>query len=89
MKALRNVFFVLSFLFAPFAAFAAVDINTADAQALADAIDGVGIKRAEAIVAYRQEHGPFQSVDDLVNVKGIGPKILENNRDELTVGGKQ
>jgi competence protein ComEA len=37
----------------------------------------VGIKKAEAIVAYRSEHGPFKSVDELVNVKGIGDKMLE------------
>jgi competence protein ComEA len=64
---------------------AAVNINTADAAALAAAIDGVGMKRAEAIVAYRNEYGPFKSVDDLVKVKGLGEKTLDNNRDKLTV----
>ncbi|HFD91851.1 MAG TPA: hypothetical protein ENJ22_01015 [Gammaproteobacteria bacterium] len=63
-----------------------VNINTADAQALAAAIKGVGSKTAQAIVAYRREHGPFRSVDDLVKVKGIGQAILERNRAVLTVG---
>lgn len=61
------------------------NINTADAQAIAEAIKGVGIKKAEAIVAYRTEHGPFESVDDLTNVQGIGEKTIEENRANLTV----
>lgn len=65
---------------------APVDINTADAAALAEAIKGVGPKKAEAIVAYRKEHGPFKSVDDLTKVPGINTKLLENNRQNMTVG---
>jgi len=63
----------------------AVDINTADAQTLA-ALDGIGAAKAEAIIAYRQQHGPFASVDQLVDVKGIGDKTVERNRERLTVG---
>jgi competence protein ComEA len=60
-----------------------VDINSADAQTLSSAINGVGVKRAEAIVAYRDEHGSFKSVSDLSKVKGIGLKIVEANKDNL------
>lgn len=63
-----------------------VDINTADAQALAEAINGVGLKRAEAIVEYREQNGPFKSVNELVEVRGVGEKSLEKSRDRLTVG---
>ncbi|MDH3900468.1 MAG: helix-hairpin-helix domain-containing protein [Gammaproteobacteria bacterium] len=63
-----------------------VDINTADAGTLASAIDGVGERKAQAIVEHRQTNGPFASVDELANVKGIGIKTVENNRDSLTVG---
>ena len=63
----------------------AVNINTADAQTLATALDGVGESRARAIVAYRDEHGPFRSVDDLVQVKGIGERVLDANRNRITV----
>lgn len=63
-----------------------VDINTADAGTLASAIDGVGERKAQAIVAHRQTNGPFASVDELANVKGIGVKTVESNRDALTVG---
>jgi len=62
-----------------------VNINTADAAALAEVISGVGEKRAEAIVAYRAQHGPFASVDELTQIRGIGEKIIEQSRDKLTV----
>ncbi len=62
---------------------AQVDINQADAKALAEAMDGVGLAKAEAIVAYRNEHGPFQSVDDLAKVHGIGAKTIHANRDAV------
>jgi competence protein ComEA len=65
---------------------APVDINTADATILADSIKGVGRAKAEAIVAYREKNGRFKSVDDLALVKGIGEKIVEINRDNLTAG---
>jgi len=64
---------------------APLNINTADAPALAKSIKGVGSKRAEAIVAYRKEHGPFKTVDELTKVKGINAKIVEDNRSNLTV----
>lgn len=63
-----------------------VDINTADAATLAAVLDGVGASKAEAIIAYREEHGPFESVDELAEVKGIGLKTLEKNRERITLG---
>jgi len=60
-----------------------VNVNTADATALAHSLDGVGPTKAAAIVAYREEHGPFKSVDDLSQVKGIGPSTLERNRSAI------
>jgi len=62
-----------------------VDINTADAGTLASVIDGVGDRKAQAIVEHRQANGPFTSVDELSKVKGIGMKTVENNRSTLTV----
>jgi len=62
-----------------------VNINTADAQTLAVALDGVGAARAKAIVEYREEHGPFRSVDDLAQVKGIGERVVAANRARLKV----
>lgn len=65
-----------------------VDINTADASTLARELNGVGPARAQAIVAYRAEHGPFKSVDDLRLVKNIPQKLIDNNRELLRVEGK-
>jgi competence protein ComEA len=62
-----------------------VDINSADAETLASSIDGVGTQKAIAIVQYREANGPFSSVDDLVNVQGIGMKTIDKNRSKLTV----
>ncbi|MEZ5462557.1 MAG: helix-hairpin-helix domain-containing protein [Dokdonella sp.] len=70
-------------------AFAAepVDINSADASTLAEGLTGVGLSKAEAIIAYRDEHGPFASAEDLAQVKGIGDKLVERNRENIVVGG--
>ena len=64
-----------------------VDINTADATTLARELNGVGPARANAIVAYRTEHGPFKSVDDLRLVKNMPQKVIDNNRELLRVDG--
>lgn len=61
-----------------------ININQATAEQL-DGLEGIGSTRAKAIVQYREQNGPFQSVDDLLQVKGIGPKVLEAIRDRLTV----
>lgn len=76
---------VLALFLAPFGALAAVDVNTADAAAL-EQIKGVGPARAAAIVKYRNENGPFTSVDELVKVPGIGEKSVEQLRDQVTAG---
>ncbi len=62
-----------------------VDINSADASTLAEVMDGVGVVKAEAIVAHRELVGKFQSLDQLLEVSGIGPAILEMNLHKLTV----
>jgi competence protein ComEA len=62
-----------------------VNVNTADAETLATTMSGVGVSKAEAIVEYRQANGPFTSLDQLSEVKGIGPKTVERNRAQLTV----
>src|SRR6266511_1868749 len=64
-----------------------VDINTADATTLAKELNGVGPARAQAIVAYRNEHGPFKSVDDLALVKNMPRKVIDSNRELLRVEG--
>jgi competence protein ComEA len=56
-----------------------VNINSADAKTLARAIDGLSLKQAEAIVAFRDAHGPFESFDELVKVDGVGWSLLKAN----------
>jgi len=66
-----------------------VNINTADAATLSHSLDGIGPAKAAAIVAYREEHGPFNSVNDLSHVKGVGPATLERNRSAILLSGNE
>lgn len=61
-----------------------VNLNQASAKDL-EALDGVGPKKAEQIVAFRQQQHPFRSVEDLKEVGGIGPKRFEQLKDKVTV----
>lgn len=64
---------------------AKVDLNGADAPTLQRELSGIGEAKAKAIVAYRDSNGPFSSVDELLEVKGIGKAILDKNREKLEV----
>ena len=86
MKSITTLLFAASLAISSLAAVAApVNINTADAKSLDTALVGVGPKAAKAIVDYRTKNGAFKSVEDLEKVKGIGPKLVEKNRGNLTV----
>ncbi len=81
--------FALFLLVVSFGVFAApVDINTADVSTLAAELSGIGAAKAAAIVAYRESNGPFKRLEDLIQVKGIGAKILEKNRSILVIQGQ-
>lgn len=67
--------------------FAKVNINTATVKELTS-LPGIGQAKAEAIVKYREENGAFKNVEDLTKVKGIGPKMLDKIKNEVTVDGK-
>lgn len=86
----RNLLLALAFA-ASFAlpAFAAtpVNVNKADAGTIARSLDGIGPSKAQAIVAWRQAHGPFKKVEDLAQVKGIGKGTLDRNRDAIRFSG--
>ena len=62
-----------------------INVNSANADELANALDGVGLKRAKAIVAWREQNGQFKHVDDLLKVKGIGKKILAANTGKINL----
>ncbi len=63
-----------------------ININSATAAEL-DSLSGIGPTKAQAIIDYRNQNGPFRTIDDLLNVPGIGPKTLETIRDQITVIG--
>lgn len=65
-----------------------VDINKADARTIAEMLVGVGMVRAEEIVAYRTMFGNFTSVDELLEVPGIGAATLEKNRSRITLSAE-
>lgn len=67
-------------------AFALVDINTASASEL-DTLPGIGPAYAKRIMEYRETNGPFRSINDIVRVRGIGPKTFQKLKDKITVGG--
>ena len=88
MKSLYSLFFamIMAITVAISPAFAdgeSVNINTADAHTLSINLTGIGEKKAEAIVAYRQQYGAFKAVEELTEVKGIGASTIEKNRDRI------
>ncbi len=62
-----------------------VNINTADAEELSSVLQGVGRTRAEAIVQYREMYGPFESIEELMDVSGVGEATLARNREAITL----
>ncbi len=88
MKNIVTFLLSLTLLFSSVFAFAEtgkININTANVATLAANLKGIGPKKAQAIVDFRTENGAFNTVDDLTLVSGIGPKLLERNRDIITV----
>ncbi|CAG1020682.1 hypothetical protein DOJK_00507 [Patescibacteria group bacterium] len=75
---------LMSLLLSSFSVFATpVNINTADAKTIADSLNGIGLKKAQAIVDYRTKNGNFTSVDDLSKVSGIGAKTITKNKADI------
>jgi competence protein ComEA len=83
---LVSMVLALACTFAVHAAGPAVNINSANVEQLAS-LNGIGESKAAAIIAWRQANGPFRSVEQLAEVKGVGLKTVEKNRERLTIGG--
>ena len=62
-----------------------ININEADAETVANQLLGIGLRRAQAIVEYRETYGPFYSAEELKVVKGVGSKTVESNRERIRV----
>jgi len=80
---------VATLLLAPVVQAEPVNINTADATALAKSLNGIGPAKAKAIVSYREKNGPFKTVDQLAMVEGITQKLIDKNRADLRLGGEK
>lgn len=79
---MKKIFFILALLSTNVFA-TPININTAEAQAIADSLTGIGIKKAEAIVEYRKKNGDFKTLEDLSKVQGIGEKTVEKNKADI------
>ena len=88
----RSIILLASLLLMVFSAVALagdlVNINTADRETLSNELRGIGPGKAKAIVKYREEIGGFKTVDQLIEVSGIGEKTLARIRDRITVDEK-
>lgn len=80
---------VAAMLLAPNAIAGPVNVNAADAKTLARELQGIGMAKAEAIISYREKNGPFKSADDLAKVKGVGKKLIEQNKSNLKFEGEK
>ena len=88
LRATRHLLFslILSFVAVfnlPAFASEPVNINEASAEVLAEALSGVGMTKAIRIVQYREAYGPFEHIDELTAVEGIGAATVEKNRDVI------
>lgn len=80
---MKKLILMLLFLFSTNLLATPVNINTADSKTIADALSGIGIKKAEAIVKFRTDNGAFLVIEDLTKVKGIGQKTLDKNKKDI------
>ncbi len=76
---------VVSSITSSFVVAAPVNINTANAAQIAEALNGIGLSKAQAIVDYRTSYGLFGAADEIVFVRGIGDSTFENNRGDILV----
>ena len=84
---MKRIVTILASCLIAFAAWAtqAVNINTATAEQISEALKGVGLSKAQAIIEYRKANGAFKHADELVNVKGIGLRTVDRNRGNILV----
>ncbi len=85
MQIFKSLVFTVLLTLSGFSFAAQVNINTADSEMISAELSGIGKSKAEAIVAYREKHGPFKNADDLARVKGIGQATVDKNRDNILI----
>ena len=82
---LKPTIAVFAAIFASSVLAAPVNINTASAAKIAESLSGIGARKAEAIVQYRDSNGHFKSASDIISVKGIGQSIFVKNKQDILI----
>jgi competence protein ComEA len=85
MKTMTSIAALAAFLVSSSTLAAPVNINTASAEQIAEALNGIGVSKAQAIVDYRESNGLFRQADEIVYVRGIGDSTYLKNRDDILV----
>lgn len=85
MKTITTIAAIAALAFSSVTAAAPVNINTASAEEIADALSGIGPNKARAIVEYREAYGEFSRADEIVFVQGIGTSTYESNKADILV----
>ncbi len=85
MKTITTMAAIAAFVVSSIASAAPVNINTASATQIAEALNGIGLSKAQAIVDYREAYGLFSRADEIVFVRGIGDSTYEKNKDDILV----
>jgi len=85
MNTLKLSVSAIAILFSSWVYAAPVNINKASASQIAEALNGIGMSKAEAIVEYRKKNGNFKQASDIVQVKGIGNSTFEKNKKDILI----
>jgi competence protein ComEA len=85
MKTITTIAALAAFAISSIASAAPVNINTASASEIADALNGIGLSKAQAIVEYREAYGEFSRADEIVFVRGVGESTFEKNKSDILV----
>ena len=85
MKTINTIAALAAITFSTITTAAPVNINTANATEIADALNGIGLNKAQAIVEYRAAYGDFSRADEIVFVRGIGDLTYEKNKSDILV----
>ena len=85
MKTIQSIAAIAALLSSSLVLAAPVNINTATASEIAEALNGIGMNKAQAIVDYREAYGEFSRADEIVFVRGIGSATYERNKDDILV----
>lgn len=85
MKTITSIAALAALVVSSISMAAPVNINTASAQEIAQALNGIGLSKAQAIVDYREAYGLFNEADEIVYVRGIGDSTYQKNKDDILV----